>query len=173
MTTDTLQQAWDAWIARHGMGEMPQLPLLPKLMVRLSATDECALYDWLHQHAIAAVEAYKATVNTPTWDEIGAAYHAGWMPQLPEPEEYDSPGMIAGGQMPAYALASFSQQQVYAFALAAVKAYRKSLKPYAYAWEDVTRSGREFIGVTNDIDHVPQYVTEKGMIPLYRLDDQP
>lgn len=40
---------------------MPPLPQLPKLNARLSATDECALYDWLHQHRLAAVEAYKAS----------------------------------------------------------------------------------------------------------------
>ena len=50
---------------------MPQLPLLPKLMVRLSATDECALYDWLHQYAIDAVKAYRKSLKPVAWINDG------------------------------------------------------------------------------------------------------
>ena len=76
------------------------------------------------------------------------------MPQLPEPEEYDSPG-------------AFSHDQMHAFAEQYRKAWVASLKPAA--WLAV---GHE--NITLDEDQAAQW-SDMGarVVPLYRLDDQP
>jgi hypothetical protein len=80
------------------------------------------------------------------------------MPQLPEPEEYDSPG-------------AFSHDQMHAFAEQYRKAWVASLKPVAWIndglYEVLQEQGALRIGTI---------YTEKpndSWLPLYRLDDQP
>ena len=62
---------------------VPQMPQLPKLNARLGATDECALYDWLHQHRLAAVEAYRKSLKPVAW---AVYWEDGWLSNVTIPD---------------------------------------------------------------------------------------